>query len=189
MRMCVCRHDRLRSPSAAALGITYARIADDRYEQAIESDDDSFEYFWIYAMAASSGCGLLLSVVGSLAIVLLIKACKTSRVEEREESDGDDHEMGNLSSSKKEDNEGEAKNGEILLVEGESLIAFKQPLLETLSCSSMITLFVSVFFLNAAILCRKLFSSLCSVLGNVGMFTTRARTCTECTKLPVAYGQ
>ena len=145
------------------MGIFQAQVDDERYVQAIQSVDDRFEYYWLYWMAGSSGCGLLLCVFGSLAIVMLIKACKSSNAGDRNEPAGDENgpdggqEMRNLSSSEKEDREGETRNEEILLVEGESLIAFKEPLLEPLTCSAMTTLFVSNFFFNAAILCCMFF--------------------------------
>lgn len=155
------------SPLAATVGIINAQIADDRYVQAIASANDHFEVYWRYWMAGSSGCGLLLCVFGSLAIIVLISACKSSNADDQNEPDGD-KELDELPRSDTENNAG----GEILLVQGESLIAFKEPLLERLTCASVITVFVSVFFLNAAILSCKFFA-VC-VLGNVSVLITRA---------------
>ena len=142
---------------AAAFGIIQARIDDDRYIQAIDSEEDHFEFYWLYWMAGSSGCGLLLCLFVSLAIIVLIQACKSSHPEDTDEQNGG-KEMDDFARPEKEHKEGE----KILLVKGESLIAFKEPKLEPLTFASVITLFVSILFLNAAILCCKFVASLIS---------------------------
>ena len=63
----------------ATVGIIYAQVDDSRYVEAVDNPNDNFENLWLYYMAGSSGAVLPYSIVGTIAMLMLIVVVKHSR--------------------------------------------------------------------------------------------------------------
>ncbi|XP_019853839.1 PREDICTED: uncharacterized protein LOC100632627 [Amphimedon queenslandica] len=138
----------------AIAGFVAAQISDQRYVEALESSSDDFEMIWYYFMLASSVTALPYSILGTIAIVLLVEAIRSNPSHDKRKVDRNKamEETDSGTGIHADIHEGNVE-GKIDVTKGVPVIHFKGATLAPASFGSVIAVFLSMIFSVIAMLC------------------------------------